>query len=88
MVVVFLWHSYTTKLEPIFSKKCNPEPRRLSAVWRTRPDQKTLCIFFEIFPAVIFWKRKRVFWSGAPTASSRGGAALVGIADALRALII
>jgi hypothetical protein len=48
------WRSYTTKLEPIFSKKRNPEPRRLSAVGRTRPAQKTLCIFFEISPPRFF----------------------------------
>ena len=54
MLELLAWRIFTTKLEPIFSKKCNSEPRRLSAVGRTRPDQKTLCIFFVISPAVIF----------------------------------
>ena len=45
-VSLFSWSDFLNSLEPILAQKANSEPRRLSAVGRTRPDQKTLCIFF------------------------------------------
>ena len=59
-VVLPFWCNFTLSREPSSSGTVS-EPRRLCGQARTRPTRKTLCIFFEVSPAVIFWIWKRVF---------------------------
>ncbi len=54
------WCNFTLSREPSSSGTVS-EPRRLCGQARTRPTRNTLCIFFAISPAVIFWIWKRVF---------------------------
>ena len=62
LLVGFLsWCLSTTKRE-LSSSEAVSEPRRLCGHARTRPTRKTLCIFFEVSPAEIFWIWKRHFW--------------------------
>jgi hypothetical protein len=63
---------------------CNSEPRRLCGQARTRPTSRTLC-FFEISLAEFLFLVEKGLAGGSPAINGRGGAALVGIADALRA---
>ena len=70
---VAIWCLSTTSLEPISSKM----PKLSPVAWHgravLRPARKTLCIFFEISPAEIFWIWKRDFSGGSPAINGRGG---------------
>ena len=55
------WWNFTTPLEPILAQNANSLSRAVCPAKLDAPHQKTLCIFFEISPAVIYWIWKRVF---------------------------
>ena len=57
----YFWWNFTTPLEPILAQNANSLSRAVCPAKLDAPHQKTLCIFFEISPAVIYWIWKRVF---------------------------
>ena len=61
---ILLWWNFTTPLEPILAQNANSLSRAVCPAKLDAPHQKTLCIFFEISPAVIYWIWKRVFLVG------------------------
>jgi len=61
------------------------QPCCLRGHTRARPARKTLCIFFEIPPAEIFWVWKRDFSVGSPAINGRGVGAQGDKVAALRA---
>ena len=68
----FSWCNFTLSREPSSSETVS-EPRRLCGLARTCPTRKTLCIFFEISPAEIFWIWKRVFLAVCVSAKAETG---------------
>jgi hypothetical protein len=74
---IVFWYLSTLSLEPILRKNAKKhKPRRLAGVKRPlRPARKPFALFFEIYPAEIFWKRKRDFSVGSPAINGRGGVA-------------
>jgi hypothetical protein len=85
-----LWSDFTHSLELIFTDnhRSTQAPPPVPAKLERASPRKTLCIFFEISPAEIFLDLEKGVSGGSPTVSSRGGAAPVGTADALRAFVL
>ena len=79
-----LWSDFLDSLEPILAQKRNLSraacPAKLDA-----PPPAVPFAFFEISPAEFLFLSEKGLAGGSPAIHGRGGAALVGIADALRA---
>ena len=81
------WSDFLNSLEPILAQSADVATPPSTAS-RAAPHQKNPLPYFLRFPPPNFFFSCKGFSGGSPTTSGRGGTALVGVADALRALVL
>ena len=82
-----IWSDFTNSLEPILAQNTNSEPRRLSSGAGRASPAAPFAFFLRFPPAEFLFLAEKGLAGGSPAINGRGGAALVGEADALRALV-
>ena len=85
-VAIIFWWNFTKPLEPILARSAEAPPPVPAKLERAPPEKPFAFLRFP--PAEFLFLVEKGVSGGSPAIHGRGGAAPVGIADALRALVL